>query len=106
MVSTINNIFLEEDLKQGNLFDRDENSLGLIINNWGCGMRTIAREIDSNDIKGTIYDIYSNRDMDRIEDRIEDKNSVEVYRNSIEHISSWNSRYDEYKERLMEKRIW
>ena len=104
MVSTINNIFLEEDLKQGNLFDRDENSLGLIINNWGCGMRTIAREIDSNDIKGTIYDIYSNRDMDIIEDR----RTVSVYRNlgEMEYITPADDRYDKYKQKLMERKIW
>ena len=104
MVSTINNIFLEEDLKQGNLFDRDENSLGLIINNWGCGMRTIAREIDSNDIKGTIYDIYSNRDMDRIEDR----RTVSVYRNlgEMEYITPADYRYHKYKQKLMERKIW
>jgi len=100
MVNRINDIIFD-NLREGSLFDFEPTKIELIVDNWGAGIKTINKG-EKGLIDVSLYDVYSNRDMDRIED----KNSVEVYRNSIEHISSWNSRYDEYKERLMEKRIW
>ena len=99
------NIFSEKNIKEGNLFFMDQNSLELIIDNWGAGMRTIKRDGRTDNIRGYIYDIYSNRDMDRVQDR----KTVSVYRNSQKPdtiITPSNSEYENYKSQLEEAGRW
>ena len=100
----INDVIFD-NLKEGSLFDFDPTRVELIVGIWGAGFTTIRREKGSENIKTNLYDVFSNSDIEQVDDR----KSVSVYRNprySNVSINALHSEYRHYRQRLIGARRW
>lgn len=100
MVCTINEIIFG-NLREGKLFYFESIKVELIVNNWVGGIRTIRRAQNER-IDVSLYDVFSNSDMDKEEDR----RTFSIHPNSTNYISPLDSRYQSYKSELMRTKQW
>ena len=76
MVNRINDIIFD-NLREGSLFDFEPTKIELIVDNWGAGIKTINKG-EKGLIDVSLYDVYSNRDMDRIVIMVQEKQGKEA----------------------------